>query len=514
MHTIDIYRGNDLFVTVKPEDSSAQVKRIMGDNLIEVRFQDSRNIIFDINDYCTVFGEKYILFALPTDKKINKNLFEYSLTMRAEGYGLSRAQYLFLGPENTLRQTDFALTGKIEDFLYLIVTNANRISSGWSMGETIPSTFKTLEFSKENCLSALGRIAEAFGTEFWIEGKKIHLTKRFHETGYTWKHGRNKGIREINRVVADNTALITRLYAFGAEKNLPSDYRDYARRLKMTDGIDYIEKNVSLYGTIEYTQLFEDIYPHRTGKVTGTNILDFSMFSDSSMDFDLNTQLMPGATAKVVFNTGQLAGYSFEIASYDNALKRFRINKNRDEKHLEVPSELFRPAVGDEYVLVDIIMPQSYIDTAEAKLKEAAESFLNENSTPRRQFTITLDPSYIGKVGITPSIGDIVWIVDNEFQINQSIRIISTNRNIVNESEYQIELADNVNAGVLSQINSGLSSNSRDIQSISRQIQNESLFNNRVVGEFWFLDLPVTNSAAGKSPLYVDNTTGKLYRLQ
>jgi hypothetical protein len=68
----------------------------------------------------------------------------------------------------------------------------------------------------------------------------------------------------------------------------------------------------------------------------------------------------------VVFNTGQLAGYTFEINRYNNATKTITINKNKDEKTLDIPSDLLHMQIGDEYVLVDIVMPQSYISNAES----------------------------------------------------------------------------------------------------------------------------------------------------
>lgn len=505
MHTIDIYRGSDLFVTIKPEDSSVQVKRIMGDNQLQIQFKDSRNILFQINDYCTVFGDRYKLNALPTDRKVTKVLYEYNLVMQAEGFDLSKVQFLMLG------QSDFSLMGKIDDFLSLIVDNANRVFSGWSKGQTIPAGFKNMTFQAENCYSALARIAQEFETEFWIAGKTVHLTKIQTDTGHTFRQGKDKGLYEITRTSSDNSTVITRLYALGSEKNIPASYG--SRRLKMAGGVDYVEDNVAKYGVIEYSQIFEDIYPHRTGKVTGINAVDPQEFTDASMDFNVNDYLLPGVTAKVVFNTGDLAGYTFEIASYDNINKRFRLNKNKEETSIEIPGPVFKPALGDEYVLVDISMPQTYIDAAELELKTRAQQFLSENKEPKRALTVVLDPVYMEANGIEPQIGDVVWIVDNEFQINRAIRIIQTARNIVEEFNYQVDLADVVAVSPIAQINTGLQANARDISSISRHLENGSIFNNRVIGEFYFQELPTTNSTTGKTPLYVDDSTGKLYRL-
>lgn len=508
MHKIDIYRGQGLFATIIPADNSSQVKRIMGDNTLNIQFQDSRNLIFKINDYCTVFGEKYKIYELPADKKINKNLYEYTLVFRQESYDLMRAQFLLTQPV----QTDFSFTGKIDDFLALVLQNINRINPGWTAGHTIPSGFKTMAFNGEKCLQALARIAEEFGTEYYINGKEISLAKKEKATGLTFKHGKNQGLWEVNRAPLDDSALITRLYAEGAEKNLPTGYRNYSKRLKMAGGVDYVESNVNTYGLIEYSQVFDDIYPHRTGKVTGVDLTDPSIFSDSSMDFDINSYLLPGTTAKIVFNSGDLSGYTFDINFYDSGVKRFRINKNTEEKTLDLPSSTFRPRVGDEYVIIDINMPQSYIDAAELELKNRALQFLQENSNPKRSFTVTLDPLYIERNNIQLNIGDVIWVTDNEFQINQAIRVIQTTRNIVEEYQYSVELSDQVNKNIVAQLSSGVNSNTRSIDSINRQLDNNAILNNRVKGDFYFENLPIASSLAGLKALYIEPTSGKLFR--
>jgi hypothetical protein len=85
----------------------------------------------------------------------------------------------------------------------------------------------------------------------------------------------------------------------------------------------YIQYNTQVYGVIEQTITFDDIYPHRTGVVTGVDALNPFIFDDTLIDFDVNSYLLPGTSAKVVFNTGQLAGYSFEIkeGGFINATK-------------------------------------------------------------------------------------------------------------------------------------------------------------------------------------------------
>lgn len=629
MDSIDIYRGADLFVTIKPDGSSNQQKQVMGNNLVTIVFEDNHYIKFAINDYVTIFGERYQLSQLPTITKGSRYFYKYTLVMNSEGYDLAKIQYLFLGADNALREADFSLMANADKFVDLVISNANRAGSGWIKGQVIPSGYKNLTFSKENCYNALSRLAEEFKTEFWVVGKTIHLTKKSTDTGQIYKQGRYKGLYEITRQNSSDANVITRLWAFGAEKNLPTDYNGGARRLQMrstiatplvepllihdvtcvvvdngdgtqdmtftftpaTDGsvaaqtIEYrlvgtsgtwhastgsaasprtitavigtynvrfrsqnsgvvtseitvsgtfatsllpstgfqpqyyVEDNVALYGVIESTEYFDDIFPRRTGTVTSINVSDFYKFFDTSMDFDVNNQLLPGISAKITFNTGQLAGYTFNIGNYNNATKEFTILKNKDEKILDVPSADLKPAIGDTYVLTDILMPKTYIDAAEVELKNAAIALLDQISEPQVKYTMIFDPAFLKNLTRQLNIGDLVWISDDELELLKKIRIISTTRNIVNEYQYQAELSDIVTLGTISLIVNAQLNNDRDINSVQQQFLNNSILNNNVIGDLKiklgtliFENIPTTSTTVGFSQIYIEDATGKLFK--
>lgn len=519
MQTVDIMRGESLLVTIKPDDSSNQIKKVMGENEIRLTWQENRVLPFKINDWCMVFGERYQLYKKPAERKLSARLYEYDLSMRAVGSNLERAQYMFLGNDNSLKEGDFSLTGNANDFIDLLLQNANRVDPGWIKGQVIPTDYKTLTFSKENCYQALSRLAEAFETEYAIEGKTIHLTKRQTDTGKTFKHGKNKGLYEIARQEVDNTSVVTRLYCFGSEQNLPTDYRDYAKRLRMTDGDLYIEKNVAKYGVIEYTEIIDDVYPQRVGKVTSVNAVDPYLFIDATIDFNVNDQLLAGLTAKVVFNTGQLAGYEFEVKSFNNTTKEFTILQNKSERVLEVPSTTMKPAIGDEYIILDIVMPTSYITAAEAALKVRAQAILDQACEPQYSYGITFDPVFLRKVKYIPTIGDLIWLVDVELEVQKRIRVVSSTRGIVNEYDCKVDLSDTVSQGTISNIISIQESVSRDVSAIDKDLQNNSVFNNNIIGDLRvkqgsviFENIPTTSTTTGFSDLLIENATGKVYK--
>ncbi|MBN8852220.1 MAG: hypothetical protein BGO55_00565 [Sphingobacteriales bacterium 50-39] len=519
MDTLDIYRAGSLFVTIKPDDSSTQTKKVMGDNTLQLTFKDSRNIQFMVNDYCTVFGEKYLLNSRPVVKKDSSYYWEYSLNMDADSLELSKAQFLFLGADNTLRESDFSLMGTADTFMDLLIQNANRVGGSWIKGNVVGTGYHHMTFSGQNCYEALGKLATEFDTEFWIDGRTVHLFDRARDTGYSFRQGRNKGLYDITRLPTDNTSIVTRLYAFGANKNLPASYRNSTPRLLMTEGTYYLEKNVDKYGVIEATQIFDDIFPTRTGKVTAVDAANVFHFIDATMDFNLNDYLLPGLTAKVTFNTGQLAGYTFEISAYDNTTKQFTILQNKDETAIAVPSAELNPGIGDQYVLVDITLPQIYIDAAEVALKAKAQATLDLNAEPQETYKITFDPVFLKKRNIIPVIGDLVWLWDGDLDVDRKIRVTATTRGIVNEWDLQVDLSDKVSPGIISRITQGVADNADGIAAVNNTLQNTAILNRRIIGDLRIdqgtiilLTLPSTASMVGFTEVVVENATGRVYK--
>ena len=507
---ITIYRGDTPLISIKPDSASNQKKTVMGENVVNIQFELNKIINFNIGDWCTVYGENYYLNRIPTIRKESTRLYKYTLVMQSEYFDLSKAQFLFYDENNELKQGVFSLMGNPDTFMDLLIKNANRVGAGWTKGTVIGGPYQNMTFNSESCLAVLARIAQQFGTEYFIQGKKVSLDKRQKDKGVTLRQGKDKGLYEIERKPFSDSNVVTRLYAFGSEKNLPSDYRNYAGRLRMTDGEIYIENNISKYGVVEQTKIFEEIFPHRTGKVTSANAGNPFVFSDSGMDFDVNDQLLPGVSAKVTFNTGQLQGYTFDIKEFDYSTKTFTILKNKDEKALEVPSSLFRPVIGDEYVLVDIFMPQTYVDAAEALLKTKAQQLLDEYSEPLVEFSVLVDPAYFRRKNLTVDIGDMLWVVDSNLEINKKIRVTSFTRSFEEEYDYELTLSDGVDVQPIQELYNSAGSNSREISDINNRLNNRASENN-FVGEVIMSDVPAVTDTSGMFALFVDNT-GKVFK--
>ncbi|WP_333662302.1 phage tail protein, partial [Chishuiella changwenlii] len=441
----NIKRNNEIIASVVP--TGTYDAKIMGDELVNMNFTLSEPIDFLIGDMVEVYGQLFILNVAPTEEKKSSIQYNYTLQFESIKYELAKVQLLFPDTNNNLNITDFSIMGDARLTLELIVQNANRVQNGWKLGTVDETETKNISYSANNLLTALTTLADEFKNEFWIDqDKTIHFTTRKEFSGLTLEYGKSKGLRSLMRTTIDASNIVTRLYAVGSTKNIIAEDGNWSNRLMMD--VPYLEINTDKYGIIEHTEILDDVFPNRKGKVTAVNASNFLQFSDNTLEFDLNSSdvLIPGTTVKVTFNTGQLAGYTFEVKEFgfNNQTKTFELQPNQEEKAITVPSELMRPAVGDEYVLTDIVMPSQYKTEAQAELKQRANEYLIANCDPRLQYSAVSDLFYFEEQNIKIKLGQTVRMIDAAFKLEADIRVIGLSQDLQDEYNVQIELADGV----------------------------------------------------------------------
>lgn len=447
----NIYRKNSnnvIRAIVEPSTNSEQRVGLMRENILSLNFSYTDFIDFQIGDYAYFDGEVYFLNKLPAINKTQARDYAYSMTLEAYEYVLNSVQYLFLNTNNNFTDGKFSLRGTALSFGQLLIYNLERLYpvGGWKLGNVIDTGFETLEFDSASCKAALVQIAATFKTEYLIIDRTIHLYQRQLNSGYSFGLGQNKGLKAINRAYKED--LITRLYVYGSSKNITPDYRNSVGRLILPGPQLYISQNEAAYGIIEGSKVFdgtdgdEEIYPHRTGTVTAVS--SPFLFEDNTIDFDINAYLLPGVTAQMVFNSGFLSGYTFDIASFDFTNKQFTINKITEETAIDIPSATYPPMVGDSYVLINIEMPPSYISTAESRLMAAGSEYLDRKSRLNPIFSAVCDPIYFKKNNIKLQIATAAQLTDENMSINATSRIVAFSRNIRNPFIYTVEFADTV----------------------------------------------------------------------
>src|SRR5690554_142853 len=487
-----INRGGTFLKDVKPQGKVNT--RIMDEELLTMSFSLDHFFAFTVGDTVEAYGNIYAISEEPTVQKVSTNHYNYQLKFTGLKYELGKIQLMFPDGNNNLTLGDFSINGDAETVIELIVENANRISSGWAVGTVDVTEVRNFTFTAVNLLAALAILADEYETEFWIDqDQSIHFQNRNTSSGLELQYGKDLGLHSITRRTAENNKIITRLYAFGSDKNLSNGYRDGSPRLKLP--ANYLENNVDKYGIIEHTEIFDDIYPSRVGTVTHVDANNPLKFRDTAIDFNLSgtlpnsslirtitagrlkasfkdltlaksfditavpvlqyvnlqnqtpvSMLIPGVAAKVTFNSGQLAGYTFDIAAggWNNTTKEITLVRNTDEKHLELPNDLMRPAVGDKYVITDIIMPESYVMAAENRLIYAAGNYLQKHSRPQLQYDVVPDHLYFRRNDIQLNIGSTVQFIDTEFGLNTHLRITSLVQDLQNPYDVQFELSESL----------------------------------------------------------------------
>ncbi|KAA6303120.1 MAG: hypothetical protein EZS26_000723 [Candidatus Ordinivivax streblomastigis] len=463
-----ISKGNVSVVT-----KAEQTISLLADDVVKISVQSATALQFVLGDTIDVYGKTYTLNQLPTIKKTGERRFNYDLNFEGLQYELLDAQFLL--PDNTVGDS---FTGNLANennngFLQLLVSNANRIFPGkWQVGEFPADTeYKTLTFSAENCLSVLQRICDEWGQEFEIvqvNGTRVlHIRKAGVNFPYTFKYGLTGGLYELNRQNINSKNVVTRLYVYGSSKNLTNSYltNRNSSKLCLPDKIkntSYIQNPESVlnFGLKENTKSFDDIFPNRYG-VVSTNGSNYYSFIDETMDFDLNAKdaqgntlwLIAGVNAKVHFNTGNLAGYEFDIHKYDHSTKTIEVVPFIDENGMKFPSETsaaFQFAPGDKYFFIDINLPDAYIIEAESKLAEAGEEYYLQNSQPQVQYGLTVDENFIkqfaGQMTVVNlfAVGDYIPVQDTDIGVDKSIRITAYNRDLLRPYKYSITLGDSV----------------------------------------------------------------------
>lgn len=445
---------------------------LLGADTVAITVKSATPLTFHLGDQIDVYGKTYTLNQLPGIKKTGNRNFEYTLTFEGVQYELIDVQFLL--PDDTVLDS---FTGDLEDFLGILIGNLTRVYPGkWVLGVYPANTeYKTLTYTEKNCLEVLQDLCEQYSTEFEITQANGVRTLNIKTAGvnfpYTFRYGRTGGLYELTRQNINSKNVVTRLYVYGGSSNLGDKYR-YTRLCLpgKAKNASYIEDAAAIaaYGLKENTKIFDDIRPERYGEVTAAGSAYYA-FKDATMNFDLyekdsagNTKwLIDGATAKVKFTTGNLAGYEFDIHKYDHATKEIQVVPFTDENGMKFPSETsaaFQFGVGDKYFFTDINLPDTYKTDAENKLLAEGNKAITEYSQPQVQYGLSIDENFIrqfaGELTVVNlfAVGDYIPVEDEDIGVNKSVRITAFTRDLLREYKYNITLGDSVTKTTITRV--------------------------------------------------------------
>lgn len=166
----------------------------------------------------------------------------------------------------------------------------------------------------------------------------------------------------------------------------------------------------------------------RTITVVDNGTLSFSMvryraksFSISlrQIGFDINEQANLGDGKTISMRSGACVGRTFRIASATYIASsdtwNLEVIRSNDESLSQwFPNSSYPIAAGDEFVLLDIAMPATYVSVAEERLLTTARELLSDTAKERWQYTPDIDAKFMDVNSRSIQAGDIISITDND----------------------------------------------------------------------------------------------------
>lgn len=444
---------------------ATQKTALLSDDVISITVSSAVPLDLRIGDTARIYGKPYKLNQLPEPTKNGEHRYSYELRLEGLQYDLIDVHYHL--PENAYGETFYA---DLKGHLAVLVWNINRIyPNKWALGEFTKDTdYKNITNSEKNALQVLQELCSDYGVEFEIttDGKHhtLNVRKQVGIThAFTLRFGRGKGLYQLARKNVNNAGITNRLYVYGGTENLGSNYGHTKLCLPGTTRLSsFLEdkESIGIYGVKEGEKNYSDIKPQRVGTVTALG-KDVITFVDETM-FDLNAKdkdgkstkyLIAGTNAKIKFESGQLAGYEFDLHTYEHATHTFVINKFTDDNGMVFPSEetaAFQIQKGDKYSIFDINLPDEYRTKAEKELAEEATKYLPTVSQPQVSYKLSLTEGFFtqlwGKDTATEvlHVGDFIKIEDEQIGVSKAVRITQIDRDLLKRHSYDITLSDTV----------------------------------------------------------------------
>jgi len=488
------------------DDSSYRSKEVMGDNKLFLHLSSDTPVQMSLFASTTFKGEKYFLWKPENFKKLNTENHEYKLEMDTYLIYLKSQKYEFFTSTTSKDiEITFSLSASPRRFAQLAADNMNMKDEeeGWTVGDCITADEVNLDFDDMTIWDALNMVAERFSTEWEVEGKTIHIRKvqKMEEDPVPLTYGNDGGILPgisrsngtgrvgVLRVKTSNRNIDSISYGFNTLR-MPRDFIiDWEDTRYTTDknGTKLRKYNPEhKYPVVpEATLDLTEIYPHREGVVSWTGVEEIEVdgadgkekverffIEDSSIPDDLNynNYIIGGATGTkptIVFQSGQLSGLEFEI-KYDHAGRKFTITPNT-ENGVTYPNSAMRPGIGNKYVVLNVMLPKSYVEEAEYKVLDKAAEYLYENEGDRYIYHFELDPIYAkrnwGSISGYLNIGYFVEFSDPQYLAEPvNIRITGITEYVNRPYSPKITLSNNVRS-------QSIGADIRQVQNIQQTIR-------------------------------------------
>lgn len=469
-----------LKLSVAPGDNGACSCGIQEESILAVSFTAFECIALEVYDYADFEGRRYWILERYLPQMNARREWAYSIRMSgAEGLA---GQTLMVNSEDDDNPV-LTLSAPAREHAALIVANMNRRTgtTEWKVGEVVVSEYIDIEYTGKYASDALSELSAAAKTEWWFDGMTLNISRCEFGECIPLSYG-NGLIRNISRNIAEGVKFFTRLFPVGSSRNIDPDKYGHSR-LQLPGGIRYVEQDTDL-GIIEHfeQEAFERIFPRRIGTVgvvrheerIGEDGKPFTVwyFTDPEIPFDPNQYEIGGLVKRITFQSGELLGREFEV-NYDSQKKEFEIITQWPyDDDMQLPSEPLIPASGDEYVLWNISMPESYYPAAEQEFKTAVDTFMSENRKDVSVFQAQTDFTVIDQRALDLRPGQRIRLESAEYFPDtgfRETRIVSISRSVVRPGSMTLKMSDVLSTGRISRIESNIAS----VERLTKQVSSE-----------------------------------------
>ena len=473
-------KEGNLKLTASPDSNSAATCGIQEESVLSLSFTAFECVTLEVYDYADFLGRRYWILER-YQPKMNCDS-EWSYSVQLSGVEGLTTQVLMVNPDDDDNPI-LTLTAPAREHAALIIANMNRKmgTTEWKVGEVVVSEYIDIEYTGKYASDALSELSSAAGTEWWFDGMTLNISRCEFGEPVPLSYGDGL-IGGIERSMADGVKFFTRLFPVGSSRNIDPDRYGHAR-LQLPDGAKYVEQDTHL-GIIEYfeQEAFDAIYPRRIGTVgavrseerTSDDGSPFTVwyFTDPDIPFDPNQYEIGGLVKRVTFQTGELRGREFEV-NYDSEKKEFEIITQWPyDNDMQLPSEPLVPAPGNEYVLWNISMPDSYYPAAEQEFKTAVDTFMADSRKDISVFQASTDFTVVDKRNLDLKPGQRIRLGSDKFFPDtgyRDIRIVAISRSVVQPGSMTLKMSDVLSTGRISRIENQIS----EVTQITRQVSSE-----------------------------------------
>lgn len=444
---IQIKRNNKVFFTLEDFGEGSKLSyQLMDHHYVILKFTTATPIYFEIGDSVEIPDFGYFELTSSYFPKHNDS-DGYDYEMQMDAYYMSWKNKLCkYRPQHGANETSFNLTTTVGVHMNVILGNLKALGLTYN-GKEFSVDYTTynnkafdvqkrflIEYGSISILDALNAICseDALNCEWWIDGSIIYL-------GYCEMEGQTTFEQDVNVLSMSysesKSTYITRLYAFGSDRNIPKGYFTGADADVTTDGVatDYLmlpNKEVDSDGfyakdgylenvnvvkndkqAIEGVVMFDEEYPKVECRVSSIKTYDSTVDNEdgtkttqtfwqvtSTDSFTNNFKeswIKSNLTLGIKFTSGALMGMEFDVSfKVIDKVNYFEIVAN-DTYGRTLPDGVMCPKVGDKYFLFNWdatkITDTDLIPTAQLSLFDRSKQYYQKTMISNSNFTCTMD---------------------------------------------------------------------------------------------------------------------------